>query len=108
MSLPENGYLLRIFISEADKHHHQALYEWIVAEAKAFDINFAIVLRGMEGYSNHGQIQSAKIIQLATNLPLIIELIDSLEKIEAFIPLIEINIKKGLMTLEKASIRFFA
>jgi PII-like signaling protein len=107
MSLLEEGYLLRIFIGESDKKDGIPLYEWIVRRAKSEGIAGATVLRGIEGYGGHSFIHTAKILQLSTDLPVIIELIDNLEKIDAFMPLLESVIKGGLVTQEKAKIRLF-
>lgn len=105
--LSEDGYLLRIFIGESDKKDGVPLYEWIVRKAKSTGLAGATVLRGIEGYGGHSHLHTAKILQLSTDLPIIIELIDSLEKIEAFIPTLEAVIQGGLVTLEKAKIRLF-
>lgn len=104
---PKEGYLLRIFISECDKKEKIPLYEWIVRRARTEGIAGATVLRGIEGYGTHHKIQTAKILQLSTDLPIVIELIDTLEKIEAFMPLLEEVMKAGLVTLEKITIRLF-
>ncbi len=107
MTLPEEGYLLRIFLGESDKKDGIPLYEWIVRRAKAEGLAGATVLRGIEGYGAHSQIHTAKILQFSTDLPVIIELIDTLEKIDAFMPIIEGALENGLVTQEKAKIRLF-
>lgn len=105
--LQEEGYLLRIFIGESDQHEGMPLYEWIVREAKKAGLAGATVLRGIQGFGGSSCIHTAKILQLSTDLPIIIELIDTLEKIDAFMPLIEKNLTGGLVTQEKACIRLF-
>ena len=105
--LPEDGYLLRIFIGEADKKEGIPLYEWIVRRAKNEGIAGATVLRGIFGYGGSSHIHTAKILQLSTDLPVIIEIIDTLEKIDAFMPIVDEVIEGGLVTLEKAKIRLF-
>lgn len=107
MNLQEEGYLLRIFIGESDQKEGMPLYEWIVRKAKQAGLAGATVLRGIEGYGNHSQIHTAKILQLSTDLPVIIELIDTLDKIDAFMPVIEASLECGLVTQEKATIRLF-
>lgn len=107
MMLPEEGYLLRIFIGESDKHENMPLYEWIVRRAKHEKIAGATVLRGIEGYGAESQLHTAKILQLSTNLPVIIEIIDTLEKIEQFIPIVDSVMEEGLATLEKVKIRLY-
>ena len=107
MELESEGYLLRIFIGESDHRDGIPLYEWIVREARNFGLAGATVLRGIEGYGATQRIHSAKILQLSTDLPIIIELIDTLEKIDKFMPIIEDVIEGGLVTQEKAKIRLF-
>lgn len=107
MNLPEEGCLLRVFIGESDKKDKIPLYEWIIRRAKQEGIAGATVLRGIEGYGGHNEIHTAKILQLSTNLPIIIELIDTLEKIDAFMPILEDVLEGGLVLQEKAKIRLF-
>ncbi len=107
MTLTDEGYLLRVFIGESDKKDGMPLYEWIVRRAKESGIAGATVLRGIEGYGGHSQIHTAKILQLSTDLPVIVELIDTLDKIEAFMPVLENSLEGGLVTQEKAKIRLF-
>lgn len=107
MMLPQEGYLLRIFIGESDKKDNMPLYEWIVRRAQSEGIAGATVLRGIEGYGGHSKIHTAKILQLSTNLPVIIELIDTLEKIDAFMPILDAVLEGGLVTQEKATIRLY-
>jgi PII-like signaling protein len=107
MTLTDEGYLLRIFIGESDKKDGIPLYEWIVRRAKKEGIAGATVLRGIEGYGGHSQIHTARILQLSTDLPVIVELIDTLEKIDKFMPILEETLEGGLVTQEKARIRLF-
>jgi PII-like signaling protein len=105
--LPSDGHLLRIFIGESDKRDGKPLYEWLVSEAKKHGLGGATVLRGIHGFGAHSRIHSAKLIDLSVDLPLIIEIVDSLEKIEAFMPVVDEAVKEGLATLEKVQIRFY-
>jgi PII-like signaling protein len=107
MTLTEEGYLLRVFIGESDKKDGIPLYEWIVRRAKKEGIAGATVLRGIEGYGGHSHIHTARILQLSTDLPVIVELIDTLDKIDAFMPILEETLDGGLVTQEKARIRLF-
>lgn len=107
MVLPEEGYLLRIFLGESDKREGIPLYEWIVRRAKNEHISGATVLKGIEGFGAKSRIHTAKILQLSTDLPIIIEIIDTLEKIEAFMPIVDDAIHDGMATLEKINIRFY-
>lgn len=107
MILQDEGYLIRIFIGESDKRDGIPLYEWIVRSAKHEGLAGVTVLRGIEGYGNHNQIHTAKILQLSTDLPVVIEIIDTLQKIDDFLPIIEGVIEGGLITQEKVKIRLF-
>jgi len=105
--LPEKGHLLRIFISENDKHDGIPLYEWIVRKAKTENLAGATVIRGLEGFGAHHHIHTSKILRLADDLPIIVEIVDTLEKIDAFIPLIDDVIEEGMATVEDVQIRFY-
>jgi hypothetical protein len=108
MQLPEEGYLLRIFIGESDKHERTPLYEWIVLQARDHGLAGATVLRGIMGYgANTRVIQTFKIERLSEDLPMVVEVVDTKDKLEAFLELIDPHIKAGLVTLEKAQIKFY-
>lgn len=107
MQLPEEGYLLRIFIGESDKHERTPLYEWIVLQAREKGLAGATVLRGIMGFGANSIIRTFKIERLSTDLPLVIEVVDSKERLETFLELIDPHIKAGLVTLEKAQIKFY-
>ncbi|MBX9772201.1 MAG: DUF190 domain-containing protein [Candidatus Obscuribacterales bacterium] len=105
--LPENGHLLRVFIGETDKHEGKPLYEWIVRSAKEYGLAGATVIRGIEGFGAHSRIHTTKILDLSTDLPIIIEIVDELQKIEDFLSAIEGAINEGLVTVEKVHIRLY-
>ncbi|HEY9777570.1 MAG TPA: DUF190 domain-containing protein [Planktothrix sp.] len=105
--LPENGHLLRIFVGESDKHEGKPLYEWIVRKAKTEGLAGATVIRAIEGFGAHSRIHTAKILDLSTDLPIIIEIVDELEKIETFLALLDSVIEEGLATVEKVHIRLY-
>jgi len=107
MVLPEQGHLLRIFIGESDKHEHIPLYEWIVRQAREFGLAGATVIRGVYGFGPTSRIHSVKILRLSEDLPIIIEIVDSIEKIDAFWPLIKDVIPEGLATIEKVQVKFY-
>ena len=107
MVLPKEGSLLRIFIGESDKHDGMALYEWIVRKAREHGLAGATVLRGIEGFGAHSRVHTAKILRLSTDLPIVVEIVDSLEKIEAFLPAVDGAIREGLATMERVQIRFY-
>lgn len=107
MILPEEGYLLRIFIGESDRKDGRLLYEWIVMEARRQGLAGATVLRGIMGFGANSRIHTAKIERLSEDLPIIIEIVDTQDKLERFFDGIQTNIREGLATLEKAHIRFY-
>ena len=107
MLLPEEGYLLRIFIGESDKREGKLLYEWIVLRAREEGLAGATVLRGMMGFGAHSRLHTFKIERLSQDLPIIIEIVDTREKLESFLSIIDSEIEEGLATLEKAQIHFY-
>jgi uncharacterized protein len=107
MTLPKEGFLLRIFLGESDRHAGMSLYEWIVRKAKENGLAGATVLRGLEGYGARSRIHTARILDLSTDLPIVVEIVDTLEKIEAFLPIIDGAITDGLATVERVQIRFY-
>lgn len=107
MILPEKGHLLRIFIGESDKCQGMPLFEWIVRKARESGLAGATVIRGLEGFGAHSRLHTAKILRLSEDLPIIVEIVDTLDKIEGFMPLIDGAIEEGLATLEKVDIRFY-
>ena len=104
MKIPENGRLLRIFIGESDRWHHQPLYEAIVLKAREMHLAGATVLRGPMGFGKTSHLHTAKILRLSTDLPLVIEIVDAEEKINTFLPVLDEMMKGGLVTLEKARV----
>ncbi len=100
--------MLRILIGESDRHEHKPLYEWIVLQAREQGLAGATVLRGMMGFgANTRKIQTFRFDTLSGDLPIVIEIVDTQEKLEKFLDLIEPHIKAGLVTLEKAQVRFY-
>ncbi|HEY0376890.1 MAG TPA: DUF190 domain-containing protein [Pyrinomonadaceae bacterium] len=104
MIIPEDGYLLRIFIGESDKHGHHALYEAIVLKAREAGLAGATVLRGVMGFGKHSVLHTAKILRLSEDLPMVVEIVDTLEKIEHFLPTLDEMISDGLVTLEQVRV----
>jgi len=105
--LPQEGHLLRIFVGEGDKHEGKPLYEWLVLKAREQGLAGATVLRGIEGFGAHSRMHTAKILRLSEDLPIVVEIVDTREKIEAFMPLVDHAIVEGLATLEKVEVRFY-
>lgn len=107
MVIPQEGYLLRIFIGESDRHSGKPLYEWVVLKAREQGLAGATVLRGLMGYGAHSRLHTFKIERLSLDLPVVVEIVDSREKIEAFLDLIDDDITEGLATIEKVHIRLY-
>jgi len=101
MHLPHDAMLLRIFIGESDRWHHQPLYEAIVLKAREMHMAGATVLRGPMGYGKSSRIHTSKIIRLSFDLPLVIEIVDTEGNINKFLPVLDEMMKGGLVTLEK-------
>jgi uncharacterized protein len=104
MQLPTEATLLRIFIGESDKWEHRPLYEAIVLKAREAHLAGATVLRGPMGFGKSSRLHTAKILRLSMDLPIIIEIVDSEEKIQAFLPALDPMIGGGLVTLEKVRV----
>lgn len=108
MQLPQEGSLLRVFIGEADKHDGKPLYEWIVLKAREHELAGATVLRGMMGYgANTRQIHTFRFDTLSEDMPIVVEIVDVQDKLEEFLAVIEPQIKAGLVTIEKAQVKFY-
>ncbi len=104
MQIPHDAILLRIFLGESDRWHHQPLYEAIVLKARERHLAGATVLRGPMGFGKSSRLHTAKILQLSRDLPLVIEIIDSNEKIQMFLPVLDEMMSGGLLTLEKVKV----
>ncbi len=105
--LPSEGYLLRIFIGESDRHDGKLLYEWIVLQAREAGLAGATVMRGMMGFGAHSRMHTFKIERLSQDLPIIVEIVDTREKLEKFLALIDKEIEEGMATLEEIQIHFY-
>ena len=104
MKLPYESELVRIFIGESDKHHGRPLYEVIVEDARRRGLAGATVLRGILGFGANSRIHTAKILRLSEDMPMVIEIVDTPEKIAAFLPDLDGMIDEGLVTLEKVRV----
>lgn len=107
MVLPREGHLLRIFVGESDRHEGLPTYEWLVRKAREHGLAGATVLRGLEGFGASSRLHTAKILRLSADLPIVIEIVDTIEKIESFMPVVEEAVEDGLATLERVDIRFY-
>lgn len=104
MTIPEQGYLVRIFVGESDKVGHRPLYEVIVLKAREAGLAGATVLRGVMGFGKNSILHTTKILRLSEDLPMVIEIVDSREKVEAFLPTLNLLIVDGLVTLEEVQV----
>jgi uncharacterized protein len=104
MQIPRNAILLRIFTGENDRCGHQPLYEAIVLKAREMHLGGATVLRGPMGFGHSSRLHTAKILRLSEDLPLVIEIVDSEERINAFLPVLDQMMSSGLVTLEKVQV----
>ena len=107
MEIPHDSLLLRIFIGESDRHDGKPLYEAIVLKARELHLAGATVVRGAMGFGKSSRIHTSKILRLSVDLPLIIEIVDSEERINAFLPVLETMMVGGLVTLEKARVIYY-
>src|SRR5512142_366060 len=104
MQLPKEAVLLRIFFGEADRHDGKPLHEAIVMKAREAQMAGATVLRGPMGYGHSSRVHTAKILRLSEDLPIVIEIVDSPEKVDAFLPVLEPMMGSGLVTLERVQV----
>jgi uncharacterized protein len=104
MQIPHEAMLLRIFIGESDRWEHKPLHEAIVLKARERHLAGATVLRGAMGFGKSSRLHTTKILRLSMDLPLIIEIVDSEEMINAFLPELDKMIGGGLVTLEKVKV----
>jgi PII-like signaling protein len=104
MQIPHDAVLLRIFLGESDRWQHQPLYEALVLRARELHLAGATVLRGSMGFGKSSRVHTAKILRLSLDLPLVIEIVDSEEKIHSFLPELEKMMGGGLVTLEKVKV----
>lgn len=107
MKLPPEGQLLRIFIGESDKYEGKPLYEWLVIKAKENGLAGATAIRGLMGFGANSRIHTSKILRLSLDLPIIVEIVDTHEKIKEFLSIIKNVVKEGLVTLEKADVHLY-
>ena len=104
MQIPHDAVLLRIFIGESDRHGHQPLFEAIVLKAREAHLAGATVLRGSMGFGKSSRLHTAKILRLSFDLPIVVEIVDSEEKIQAFLPVLDEMMGGGLLTMEKVKV----
>ena len=104
MKIEGEGELLRIFIGESDRWHGQPLSEAIVLRARELGLAGATVLRGLEGFGAHSRIHTSSILRLSQDLPIVVEIVDKHERIEAFLPILDEMVHEGMITVEKVRV----
>jgi uncharacterized protein len=104
MQIPHDAVLLRIFLGENDRFEHAPLYEAIVLKAREMHLGGATVLRGPMGFGHSSRLHTTKILRLSEDLPFIVEIVDSEEKINAFLPVLDQMMGSGLVTIEKVKV----
>jgi PII-like signaling protein len=104
MKLPHDGYLLRIFVGESDKWRGKPLYEAIVLKARELHLAGATVLRGPMGFGANSRLHTVKVLRLSEDLPMVIEIVDSKEKIDTLLPHLDEMVSEGLVTLERVQV----
>lgn len=104
MKLPEEGMLLRVFIGETDNHNGKALYEQVVLKARELNIAGATVMRGLMGFGADSRMHTAKLLRLSEDLPIVIEMVDTEQKLNSILPFLDEVVTEGLITLEKVRV----
>jgi uncharacterized protein len=104
MQIPREAVLLRIFFGENDRFQRLPLHEAIVLKAREMHLGGATVLRGHIGFGHSSRIHTTKILRLSQDLPVVVEIIDSQEKIDTFLPVLDAMMSSGLITMERAEV----
>ena len=107
MNEPGAGKLLRIFVGESDKHDGVPLFEWIVRKAREQGLAGATVIRGLEGFGASSRLHTAKILRLSSDLPIVIEIVDTEDKIDSFLPVVDSVVGEGLATVERVEVYIY-
>lgn len=104
MKLPQEGALLRIFIGESDHWHGKPLYEAVVLKAREMHLAGATVLKGIMGYGASSRLHTTKLLRLSDDLPVIVEIVDTREKLDLLMPFLDEVIEDGLVTIENVHV----
>ncbi|MCL4693450.1 MAG: DUF190 domain-containing protein [Candidatus Hydrogenedentes bacterium] len=107
MEIPSDAQLVRIYIGESDKSGHRPLYEVIVTEARKRGMAGATVLRGMMGFGKNSRMHTTKILRLSEDLPLVIDIVDSRERVQEFLPELNAMVTNGLVTVENIQVEVY-
>lgn len=104
MKISEDGQLLRIFIGESDRWEGKPLYEAIILKAREMGLAGATMLRGLMGFGAASRIHTAKILRLSQDMPIVIEIVDSADKIDSLLPIVDEMVQEGMVTVEKVRV----
>lgn len=104
MKISEDGQLLRIFIGESDRWEGKPLYEAIILKAREMGIAGATMLRGLMGFGAASRIHTARILRLSQDMPIVIEIVDSAEKIDSMLPIVDQMVQEGMVTVERVRV----
>lgn len=104
MQIPRDATLLRIFVGQDEKHGHHPLYEAIVLKAREMHLAGATVLRGPMGFGHSSRLHTTKILRLSQDLPMVVEIVDSVDRIDAFLPVLDQLMTSGLVTMERVQV----
>jgi len=107
MKVFQPGKLLRIYVGELDTYGGQPLYQWLIEEARRHELSGATALRGLEGFGAHSELHTAKVLRLSVDLPVVIEIIDTEERIDTFLSVIDDVIDEGLATVERVEMHLY-
>jgi hypothetical protein len=107
VKIPQDGWLLRVFVGESDRWHGRPLYEAIVLKARELHLAGATVLRGPMGFGAHSRLHTAKVLRLSEDLPIVIEIVDREEKINELLPHLDAMVLEGLVTLERVRVIWY-
>ena len=107
MNINENGVLLRVFIGESDTFEHKPLYEAIVQKVRELRLAGATVLRGSEGFGARSVVHKARLLEMSTDLPIVIEIVDSEENIKRLLPHLETMVREGMITMEYVTVLMY-
>ena len=100
MKLSEEGQLLRVFIGESDSWHGEPLFKAIVMKARELGVAGATVLKGPMGYGANSRVHTSKLLELSTDLPIVIEIVDTADKIQGLLPFLDEAVDEGMITIE--------
>ena len=107
MKVFQPGKLLRIYVGELDTYDGQPMYQWLIEEARRHELSGATALRGLEGFGAHSELHTAKVLRLSVDLPVVIEIIDTDERIDAFLSVVDNVIDEGLATVERVEMHLY-